>query len=107
MATSWANMKGTSPSTRVTRPCMPKTRRGGPAFTWQDDRSPILAVEQDIIYEAHVPAWTIRHPDVPEHLRGTYLGNRVQNPVVDHLLGPGREAIELMPVHQFVADPSD
>ena len=40
---------------------------------------------------------------MPEHLRGTYLGI-ASDPVVDHLLGLGVTAIELMPVHQFVAD---
>ena len=46
---------------------------------------------------------TMRHPGVPEHLRGTYLG-LASDPVVDHLLGLGVTAVELMPVHQFVAD---
>ena len=46
---------------------------------------------------------TMRHPDVPEELRGTYAG--IAHPaVVDHLTDLGITAIELMPVHQFVHD---
>ena len=82
---------------------MPKSVVVDPAFTWQDDRSPNTAWNKTVIYEAHVRGMTIRHPDVPEHLRGTYLGI-ASDPVVDHLLGLGVTAIELMPVHQFVAD---
>ena len=55
---------------------MPKSVVVDPAFTWQDDRSPNTAWNKTVIYEAHVRGMTIRHPDVPEHLRGTYLGCR-------------------------------
>ena len=40
---------------------------------------------------------------MPEELRGTYLG-LASDPVIDHLLGLGVTAVELMPVHQFAAD---
>ena len=40
------------------------------------------------------------HPDVPEELRGTYLG-LAQRPVIGHLLELGVTAVELMPVHEF------
>ena len=39
----------------------------------------------------------------PRTLRGTYLG-LASDAVIDHLLGLGVTAVELMPVHQFVAD---
>ncbi|WP_440900063.1 glycogen debranching protein GlgX, partial [Actinosynnema sp.] len=52
---------------------------------------------------AHVRGLTMRHPEVPERLRGTYAG--LAHPVViDHLKKLGVNAIELMPVHQFVTD---
>jgi glycogen operon protein len=82
---------------------MPKSVVVDPAFTWQDDRAPNTPWNKTVIYEAHVRGMTMRHPAVPEHLRGTYLGI-ASDPVVDHLLGLGVTAIELMPVHQFVAD---
>jgi len=64
---------------------------------------PNTAWNKTVIYEAHVARHDNPTSDVPEHLRGTYLGI-ASDPVVDHLLGLGVTAIELMPVHQFVAD---
>jgi isoamylase len=74
-----------------------------PAFTWEDDRAPNTPWNQTVIYETHVRGMTQRHPGVPEHLRGTYLG-LASDPIIDHLLGLGVTAVELMPVHHFVAD---
>lgn len=74
-----------------------------PYFDWQNDRSPNRPYHQTVIYEAHVKGMTMTHPDVPEHLRGTYAG--LSHPVViEHLKSLGITAIELMPVHQFMQD---
>ena len=43
------------------------------------------------------------HPQVPEELRGTYLG-LASDPVIDHLTNLGVTAVELMPVHQFLPE---
>ena len=82
---------------------MPKCVVVDPAFTWGDDRAPGTPWNRTVVYECHVRGMTMRHPGVPEHLRGTYLG-LASDPVVDHLVGLGVTAVELMPVHQFVAD---
>jgi isoamylase len=82
---------------------MPKCLVVDPAFTWEDDRAPNTPWNQTVIYETHVRGMTARHPGVPEHLRGTYLG-LASDPIIDHLLGLGVTAVELMPVHHFVAD---
>ena len=82
---------------------MPKCLVVDPAFTWEDDRRPNTPWNQTVIYETHVRGMTARHPGVPEHLRGTYLG-LASDPIIDHLLGLGVTAVELMPVHHFVAD---
>ena len=82
---------------------MPKSVVVYPAFTWQDDCAPNTPWNKTVIYEVHVRGMTMRHPGVPEHLRGTYLG-MASDAVIDHLLGLGVTAVELMPVHQFVAD---
>jgi Alpha amylase, catalytic domain len=47
--------------------------------------------------------FTARHPDVPEELRGTYAALTCPA-VIDYLRALNITAIELMPVHQFVAD---
>ncbi len=72
-------------------------------FEWGDDRSPGIALSDTIIYEAHVRGMTMRHPDVPEHLRGTYLGF-VSEPIIDHLHALGVTSIQLLPVHAHVHD---
>ena len=82
---------------------MPKSLVVDPAFTWGDDRPPRTPWNQTVIYEGHVRGMTKIHPGVPEALRGTYLG-LTADPVLDHLTSLGVTAVELMPVHQFVAD---
>ncbi|GAB89877.1 glycogen debranching protein GlgX [Gordonia rhizosphera] len=74
-----------------------------PYFDWQNDRQPRRPYHKTVIYEAHVKGMTATHPDVPEHLRGTYAG--LAHPVIiDYLKSLGVTAIELMPVHQFMQD---
>jgi len=74
-----------------------------PFFDWTGDRSPNIPYKDTVIYEAHVKGLTMRHPDVPESLRGTY-GGLAHPAVIAHLQKLGITAIELMPVHQFVHD---
>jgi isoamylase len=74
-----------------------------PEFDWEGDRPPRIPWHRTVIYEAHVKGLTMRHPDVPEELRGTYAG--VAHPaVVEHLKSVGVTALELLPVHDFVDD---
>ena len=79
---------------------MPKCVVVDPAFTWGDDRRPQVPWNRTVIYECHVKGMTIRHPDVPPHLRGTYLG-LASDPIIDHLKSLSVTAVELLPVHQF------
>ncbi len=72
-----------------------------PTFDWEDDEAPAIPLHRSVIYEAHVRGLTMRHPDVPPELRGTYAG--VAHPaIIRHLTELGITAIELMPVHTFV-----
>ena len=74
-----------------------------PYFDWRSDHQLRIPYHDSIIYEAHVKGMTIRHPDIPENIRGTYAG--LAHPVmVDYLSKLGITAVELMPVHQFVTD---
>jgi glycogen operon protein len=74
-----------------------------PFFDWAGDRRPGTPYSETLIYEAHVRGLTMRHPDIPEEMRGTY--SAVAHPaIIEHLTKLGVTAIELMPVHQFVDD---
>jgi glycogen operon protein len=62
------------------------------------------SMSDSVIYELHVKGYTRLHPQVPEHLRGTYAG--LAHPsVIDHLLATGVTAVELLPIHHFVSEP--
>ena len=74
-----------------------------PFFNWGSDRAPNTPLHQTVIYEAHVRGLTMRHPDVPSELRGTYLG-LCSDPMLEYFQGLGVTALELLPVHQFVVD---
>src|SRR5919204_272705 len=72
-------------------------------FEWGDDRPPGVPWSETVIYETHVKGISMRHPDVPEELRGTYLG-LASEPIVEHLRSLGVTAVELLPVHHFFDD---
>ena len=86
------------PDERDSAPFAPLAAVIDPAFTWGEDRRPCTPWHETVIYEVHVKGFTQRHPGVPEHLRGTYLG-LVSEPALDHLTQLGVTAVELMPVH--------
>lgn len=67
---------------------------------WQDDRRPKTPWPDSVLYELHVRGFTMRHPGIPERLRGTYAG--LAHPAaLEHLVRLGVTAVELLPVHQF------
>lgn len=74
-----------------------------PAFSWGDDRPPNIPWQNTIVYETHVRGLTELHPDVPQHLRGTYAGLACE-PVIQHFKGLGITAVELLPVHLHLDD---
>jgi glycogen operon protein len=82
---------------------MPKSIVIESAFTWGDDQFPRTPWNRTVIYECHVKGMTMLHPDVPEPLRGTYLGLATE-PIIDHLQSLGITALELLPVHHMVTE---
>ena len=62
---------------------------------------PPLFTAGGLIYEAHVRALTIRHPDIPEPLRGT-VAALAHPAIVEHLAKLGVSAVELMPVVAWI-----
>jgi glycogen operon protein len=84
-------------------PHMMKSVVVNPFFDWDNDRAPRIPYADSVVYETHVRGFTMRHPGIPEELRGTYAG--LAHPAaVDHLVKLGVTAVELLPVHQFVRD---
>jgi isoamylase len=72
-----------------------------PAFDWGEDRVIGRRWSETVIYETHVKGFTMRHPDVPEHLRGTYAG-LASEPAIAYLKDLGVTAVELLPIHHIV-----
>src|SRR5437588_689613 len=54
------------------------------AFTWETDARPQTPWNRTVIYECHVKGMTVKHPAVPEYLRGTYLG-LCADPMIDNI----------------------
>lgn len=73
-------------------------------FDWEGDQPLQTPWHETVIYEVHVKGFTQQHPKIPKHQRGTYAG--LAHPVaIDHLQSLGITAVELMPVHHFLAYP--
>ena len=69
------------------------------AFGWRDDARPRYRLSDTIIYELHVKGFTMRHPDIPPELRGTYAGLG-HEAAIAHLIDLGVTTVELLPVHE-------
>jgi glycogen operon protein len=82
---------------------MPKSLVIDTDFPWGNDAAPQTPWDRTVIYEAHVKGMTKLHPEVPGHLRGTYLGLATP-PIIRHLKSLGVTAIELLPVHHIAAE---
>ena len=83
---------------------MPRCAVIDPTFDWQGDRAPKIPWNRTIIYECHVKGMTMLHPDVPEPLRGTYLG-LCTKPILEHLSSLGVTSVELLPIHHCITSP--
>ncbi|MFQ5349857.1 MAG: glycogen debranching protein GlgX, partial [Thermoanaerobaculia bacterium] len=90
-----ADSAGAMPKAIVVADAAPEGRPEQPATPWRET----------VIYECHVKGMTRLHPEVPEELRGTYLG-LAQPVVIEHLASLGVTAVELLPVQQFASEPA-
>jgi glycogen operon protein len=73
------------------------------AFDWGADARPRTPWRKTILYEVHVRGFTMRHPEIPPELRGTYAGF-ASPPALAHLRRLGVTAVELLPVHEAADD---
>jgi glycogen operon protein len=92
-----------APSTLDSSAHMPRSLVVDPAFRWQDDERPWHRYADTVVYEVHVKGFTMRHPDIPAELRGTYAGLG-HEAAIAHLRDLGVTAVELLPVHQNVPE---
>jgi len=92
-----------TPSTLDSAGHMPRCLVVDSGHTWSDGGLPRRRYADMVIYEVHVKGFTMRHPGVPEHLRGTYAG-LAHEAAVSYLTGLGVTAVELLPVHQNVPE---
>jgi len=84
---------------------LPKCRVVDPAHTWGEECPPRIPWHQTVIYELHVRGFTMRHPEVPEPLRGTFAGLAAPA-VIRHLRSLGINTVELLPIHAHVSERS-
>ncbi len=80
---------------------MPKCMVTDFTFDWEGDRQLRIPWHNIVIYEVHVKGITMRHPDLPPEMRGTYAG-LASPPLIKYLKNLGITAVELMPVHEFL-----
>ncbi len=82
---------------------MPRSVVIDSTFDWGDDRAPQTPFNTSVIYELHAKGFTKLHPEVDEHIRGTYAG--LSSPAsIAYLKDLGVTAVELLPIHQFIHD---
>jgi glycogen operon protein len=80
---------------------MPKAVVGTRQAALQVSRRALTPWHETVIYEVHVRGMTMRHPRVPEALRGSFAGLS-QPAVIDYIKSLGVTSVELLPVHSFV-----
>lgn len=73
-------------------------------FDWEGDKLLRLPWHETVIYETHVRGFTKLHPEIPRKLQGTY-GGLAHPAAISHLQSLGVTAVELMPIHHYLANP--
>ena len=91
------------PSTLDSAGHMPRSLVIDPQFSWHDENRPWRLYSDTVIYEVHVKGFTMRNPDIPPELRGTYAGLGHQAAIA-YLRDLGVTTVELLPVHQNVPE---
>jgi glycogen operon protein len=91
------------PSTLDSAGYVPRSIVADSGFGWQDRERPRYSYSDTILYEIHVKGFTMRHPDIPPELRGTYAGLGHEAAIAS-LTSLGVTTVELLPVHQNVPE---
>jgi glycogen operon protein len=91
------------PSPVDSAPYVPRSLVCDPAYDWAGDAPLDRPYAETIAYEVHVRGFTMRHPDVPPELRGTFAG-LAHDAATSYLRDLGVTAVELLPVHESVPE---
>ncbi len=82
--------------------CTAKSIVVDPTFAWGFDRAPDRRLDETVIYEVHVKGFSKLWEVIPAKLRGTYAG--LGSPeAIAYFQTLGVTAIELLPVHHYIA----
>lgn len=84
-------------------PFLPKSVVIDNVFDWQGDTQLRIPLHKTIIYELHVKGFTQLAQHIPEALRGKFAGISHEESI-RYFNELGINAVELMPIHHFVAD---
>ena len=92
------------PDARSNAAFAPLGRVDDGTFAWEGDVRPDVPWHETVLYETHVRGATMRHPEVPPRLRGSYLGLATE-PMIEHLRDLGVTTVSLLPVHAKASEP--
>ncbi|SEK12197.1 glycogen operon protein [Variovorax sp. OK605] len=86
---------------RDSAPFMPKCVVVDSRFEWTQTDALRVPWKETVFYETHVRGFTMRHPAVPEHFRGTFAG-MARDDVLAPIRALGVTSVELLPVQMFL-----
>ena len=89
---------------RDSAPFVPKCVVVESRYEWAQPARVRVPWERTVVYEGHVRGLTMRHPAVPEQLRGTFAG-MADAAVIEYIRDLGVTSVELLPVHTFLDQP--
>ena len=72
-------------------------------FEWKQTDAVRVPWNETVFYETHLKGYTMRHPDVPEHFRGTFAG--MTDEVIAPIKALGVTSVELLPIQMFLNQP--
>ncbi len=86
---------------RDSAPFVPKCVVVDSRFEWTQTAGVRIPWDRTVFYETHVRGFTMRHPAVSEHLRGTFAGFG-DEAVLRHIADLGVTSVELLPIQMFL-----
>ena len=78
-----------------------KSRVCSDNFDWENEKRPLIAPQDTVLYELHVKGFSQSNELVPQDIRGTYLGLS-HKASIDHLKTLGVTSVSLLPVHYWL-----